>query len=264
MLREQSKELRRSVYEVDEFMKENFPAKNTEDSVEKELEYCKELIDVIKKNEKISGYPKIHEKLNLLEETVCDDIEHLETSKDGDSKTGHKTADTSFFGYKTHIAMTEERIITAATVTSGEKTDGKELPALVRKSREAGMKVEAVIGDKAYSEKKNIEATKDGKNIKGTIQRGRWRWKIENEGFNIQKNHGYNLGHRYSHDYKGLKNHYLLIQIGHMISQVIESWRMIWNKVTQSREQKHKRLLESLKREQLKESQKEKTFSLYG
>lgn len=95
------------------------------------------------------------------------------------------------------------------------------------------------------------------KNIKGTIQRGRWRWKIENEGFNTQKNHGYNLGHRYSHDYKGLKNHYLLIQIGHMISQVIESWRRIWNKVTQSREQKHKRLLESFKREQLKESQKE-------
>lgn len=52
-------------------------------------------------------------------------MEHLETSKDGDAKIGHKTADTSFFGYKTHIAMTEERIITAATVTSGEKTDGK-------------------------------------------------------------------------------------------------------------------------------------------
>ena len=33
-------------------------------------------------------------------------MEHLETSKDEDAKTGHKTADTSFFGYKTHIAMT--------------------------------------------------------------------------------------------------------------------------------------------------------------
>ena len=47
-------------------------------------------------------------------------MEHLETSKDEDAKTGHKTADTSFWGYKTHIAMTEERIITAATITSGE------------------------------------------------------------------------------------------------------------------------------------------------
>lgn len=32
-------------------------------------------------------------------------MEHLETSKDEDAKTGHKTADTSFWGYKTHIAM---------------------------------------------------------------------------------------------------------------------------------------------------------------
>ena len=88
-------------------------------------------------------------------------IEHLETSKDEDAKTGHKTADTSFFGYKTHIAMTEERIITAATITSGEKTDGKELPKLVQKSKAAGIQIESVIGDMAYSEKKNIEAAKE-------------------------------------------------------------------------------------------------------
>ena len=25
------------------------------------------------------------------------------------------------------------------------------------------------------------------KNVKGTVERGRWRWKIENEGFNTQK-----------------------------------------------------------------------------
>ena len=161
-LQEQSKKLRRSVYEVDESMRENFPAKNTEDSLEKELGYCKELIDAIKKNKTICSYPKVQKKLNLLEESVSDNLEHLETSKDEDAKTGHKTADTSFFGYKTHIAMTEERIITAATITSGEKTDGKELPSLVRKSRDAGMEVESVIGDKAYSDKKNIEAAKDG------------------------------------------------------------------------------------------------------
>jgi hypothetical protein len=40
---------------------------------------------------------------------------------------GHKTADSSFFGYKTHIAMNEERIITAAVITTGEKGDGKQL-----------------------------------------------------------------------------------------------------------------------------------------
>ena len=161
VLQEQSKNLRRSIYEIDETMKEKFPDKNTEDSLEKELKYCKQLIDVVKGNEEICRYPKVQEKLNLLEESVTDDMEHLETSKDEDAKTGHKTADTSFFGYKTHIAMTEERIITAATITSGEKTDGKELPKLVQKSKAAGIQIESVIGDMAYSEKKNIEAAKE-------------------------------------------------------------------------------------------------------
>ena len=131
-LQDQSKKLRCTIYEIDETMKDKFPNKNTEDSLEKELEYCKQLISVIKGNEELCSYPKVQEKLNLLEESVSDDMEYLETSKDGDAKIGHKTADTSFFGYKTHIAMTEERIITAATVTSGEKTDGKELPALIQ------------------------------------------------------------------------------------------------------------------------------------
>ena len=161
VLQKQSKKLRRSIYEIDETMKEKFPDKNTEDSLEKELKYCKQLIDVVKGNEEICSYPKVQEKLNLLEESVTDDMEHLETSKDEDAKTGHKTADTSFFGYKTHIAMTEERIITAATITSGEKTDGKELPKLVQKSKAAGIQIESVIGDMAYSEKKNIEAAKE-------------------------------------------------------------------------------------------------------
>lgn len=143
-------------------MKDQFPPKNTEDSLEKELEYCRQLISTIRENEKICSYPKVQAKLNLSEEVVRDDLEHMDTSKDGDAKTGHKTADTSFFGYKTHIAMTEERIITAATITSGEKTDGKELVSPVQKSREAGMEIETVIGDKAYSGKENIDAAKEG------------------------------------------------------------------------------------------------------
>ena len=52
----------------------------------------------------------------MLEETMNDTEYEIEYSKDKDAKVGHKTADTSFFGYKTHIAMTPERIITAATI----------------------------------------------------------------------------------------------------------------------------------------------------
>lgn len=162
ILQEQAKALRRAAYEADAEMKGQFPEKNMEDSLEKEIEYCSRLIDSIKEKETVCQYPKVRERCSLLEETISDDLEHLKISADEDARTGHKTTDTSFFGYKTHLAMTEERIITAATITSGEKPDGKELSLLVKKSREAGMDVKTVIGDKAYSGKDNIEAAKYG------------------------------------------------------------------------------------------------------
>jgi hypothetical protein len=118
------------------------------------------LIKVIQENEFLSSLPVIKSNLNLLSELVNDDIEHLQISKDQDAKIGHKTADTSFFGYKTHFAMTEERIITAAVITTGEKHDGKQLETLVEKTQKAGIEVKAVIGDGAYSEKANIEYSK--------------------------------------------------------------------------------------------------------
>ena len=36
------------------------------------------------------------------------------------------------------------------------------------------------------------------KSIANVVERGRMRWKIENEGFNTQKNRGYFLEHKYS------------------------------------------------------------------
>lgn len=60
------------------------------------------------------------------------------------------------------------------------------------------------------------------KNIKETINIGRRRWKIENEGFNIQKNGTFDIGHLYSKNSTAIKVHYLLIQIAHIIRQLIE------------------------------------------
>ena len=49
---------------------------------------------------------------------------------------------------------------------------------------------------------------------------GRKRWKIENEGFNTQKNLRYDLEHANSHDWNALKNHYLITQIADMFRQL--------------------------------------------
>ena len=138
-------------------MKDKFPPKTTTNELADELDYCQKVIDAVEKEEAIREYPKVKEKLNYLKEIVEDHEEHLQFSNDPDARVGHKTADSSFFGYKTHIAMNEERIITAAVITTGEKSDGKQLQTLIEKSRETGMEIDTVIGDTAYSEKDNIQ-----------------------------------------------------------------------------------------------------------
>ena len=59
-------------------------------------------------------------------------------------------------------------------------------------------------------------------NIKETIEVGKRRWKIENEGFNIQKNGTFDIGHLYSKNQTAIKVHYLMIQIAHIIRQLLE------------------------------------------
>ena len=53
---------------------------------------------------------------------------------------------------------------------------------------------------------------------------GKLRWKIENEGFNTQKNDGvYNLEHLYCKHPNAMKIVYYLIQIAHIINQL--NWK---------------------------------------
>ena len=50
-------------------------------------------------------------------------------------------------------------------------------------------------------------------------KQGRMRWKIENQGFNTQKNQGYALEHKYARkNFSAMQNYYLLMQIGHLIN----------------------------------------------
>lgn len=157
VLREYSKQLRKTVYQFDGSMKERMPQKNLDNDLEKELAYCKALVRLIEKDGVMSSIPSVQEKLSILKETVEDTEENISISRDLDAKTGHKSAESSFFGYKTHIAMTEERIITAAVVTSGEKGDGPQLTKLLAISQSNGMEVDTIIGDSAYSGTENIK-----------------------------------------------------------------------------------------------------------
>lgn len=51
---------------------------------------------------------------------------------------------------------------------------------------------------------------------------GRLRWKIENQGFNTQKNQGYELEHKFSRkSYRAMQNYYLVLQIAHLVNQLV-------------------------------------------
>jgi hypothetical protein len=61
------------------------------------------------------------------------------------------------------------------------------------------------------------------KNVEAIAQKGgRYRWKIENEGFNRQKNSGLNLGHVYSIDPEKWPAYYYLLQIAFILTQLLE------------------------------------------
>ncbi len=129
------------------------------------MKAAKAIVATVEADAATANMPAVKERLNMLKETIEDAETRGVTSKDEDARTGHKTANSSFFGYKTHISMSDERIITAATVTSGEKGDGLQLPELIEKTESAGMQIENIVADTAYSSKSNLELAKS-KNIK--------------------------------------------------------------------------------------------------
>jgi DDE_Tnp_1-associated/Transposase DDE domain len=83
----------------------------------------------------------------------------------------------------------------------------------------------------------------DASNVAGVVQIGRTRWKIENEQFNVHKNHGYELTHNYGHGQRTLSMVFYLLNLLAYVSHVLlalgdrlyqrcrtqESRRELWN-----------------------------------
>src|SRR5699024_6143362 len=62
----------------------------------------------------------------------------------------------------------------------------------------------------------------NNRNARKLVNAGRSRWKIENQGFNRQKNIRYHIEHASSRNYVAMKNHYLLTQITDILMQLFE------------------------------------------
>ena len=93
----------------------------------------------------------------------------------------------------------------------------------------------------------NIDLTKN--NLEEMIKAGRGRWKIENEGFNNQKNGIYRIEHLNSRNSNAMKNHYLLTQIADILMQLYLAWCPLIKEIKQSIKNTSSRLLESFRRQ---------------
>jgi len=156
ILRRMTKFLRREIYQTQPELAELFPEKPVETAlIEDEIEYTKQLVRALKDKLTYKGSQKQYEKVtSLLEE---DKIKEIQSSEDLEASIGHKSKEDSFFGYKNHLAINDERLITGIEVTTGRAADTKILEELVEQSQRNGMEVTEILGDKAYSSKENID-----------------------------------------------------------------------------------------------------------
>jgi hypothetical protein len=83
----------------------------------------------------------------------------------------------------------------------------------------------------------------DAANVAVVVPIGRTRWKIENEQFNVHKNHGYDLTHNYGHGQQHLSMVFSLLNLLAYVTHVVlalgdrlyqrcrtqESRRELWN-----------------------------------
>ena len=80
--------------------------------------------------------------------------------------------------------------------------------------------VRLVENNKTFTYITNLDI--NDKNISDIVLLGRNRWKIENNGFNLQKNNTFDITHMCSYNYNAMKAHYFFIQFAHTIRQLLE------------------------------------------
>ena len=150
-------------------------------------------------------------------------------------------------GGKTEIKNIGKELGTGAYINHVEETAGKKETANIYEYRYERKDKEGNSTVVRFRWITSIEVTK--RNLEEMILAGRGRWKIENEGFNDQKNGIYDIEHLNSRDSRAMKNHYLLTQIADIIMQLYLAWNPVVRETGQSIKNTSSRLLESFRRQ---------------
>lgn len=162
VLRMRIKNLLHSMEEINGELLAGMPVEeNVENDLQVEMDFCTKLIEFVSGREYLTMIPKISERLNMLREGIDDLNAGEELALDREARVGHKSPTHTFNGYKDHIAADKDtRLITAAITTTGQVADGPQLEELIERSEAAGVEVNGVIGDTAYSSTDNLDVCK--------------------------------------------------------------------------------------------------------
>ena len=99
--------------------------------------------------------------------------------------------------------------------------------------------------------------------IEDIVTMGRRRWKIENEGFNEQKNGTFCISHLCSRNENALKIHYYFIQIAHIIRQLLDNGSIMLRKMKiKTKKEVSAHILQSLTSNKLNLDEVETNFQL--
>jgi hypothetical protein len=91
--------------------------------------------------------------------------------------------------------------------------------AHITKTKKEAKTGELIVENERFVHITDIEINTD--NCRQISTNGRLRWKIENEGFNTQKNGGYGLSHKFSRtSHTASCNYYQCLQVAHLINQL--------------------------------------------
>ncbi|MFC1852148.1 transposase family protein [candidate division CSSED10-310 bacterium] len=139
-------------------------------------------------------------------------LRHLQTDNRFTWKTGPRNAVKQSFQWVTDIDYSD---------SVGKEHTLNVLECLERKQNKKGEEQ-----CKKFKWITNLTITK--KQVAHIAQEGgRNRWKLENEGFNVQKNGGYELEHAYTTNPTSAKIFYFFLQIAHIIAQLMEKGDLI-------------------------------------
>ena len=131
-------------------------AKQTmKDYLEKEIEKVQKIVIQEKNPKTIKVLQNARE---ILKDPKFIEQRGARSLVDQEARVGHKSKTEHFFGYKTEFTMTtEDRIITAVVIESGEYVDGTNFNKLIELTEKTGLTVEEVYGDKAYFRKSILD-----------------------------------------------------------------------------------------------------------